>query len=198
MSLSLSAAPTSLSPPATRAYTFPRRTLMHGRADSLWRIEKGVVRSFTWLEDATTVTLGVWGPGDVLGKVLSTADPYQLETLTPVEATLLPPAIWQKETAALIAHSQRLQELTVIRSSRRVEDALAQLLVWLGKRFGQVVAQGHLIDLRLTHQDLAELIGTTRVTTTRVINQLEQQGMIQRLTRHQIVLQIGDQWHYEI
>ena len=57
---------------------------------------------------------------------------------------------------------------------------------------------GRLIDLRLTHQDLAELLGTTRVTVTRSLIQLEQQGLIQRLSLQRIVLQSTDCWHYEI
>jgi CRP-like cAMP-binding protein len=82
---------------------------------------------------------------------------------------------------------------------RHAESSLLQLLTWLAKRFGQEVEQGKLIDLRLTHQDIAELIGLTRVTVTRVLSDLEKQGMIQRQERHFIVLY--DQspfWHYEI
>jgi CRP-like cAMP-binding protein len=56
-----------------------------------------------------------------------------------------------------------------------------------------------LIDLRLTHQDIAEIIGSTRVTVTRLLNAFEKQGIIQRMQRRFIVLH--DQpnfWHYEI
>lgn len=82
---------------------------------------------------------------------------------------------------------------------RQAETALLHLLAWLAKRFGQEVEQGQLIDLRLTHQDIAELIGLTRVTVTRLLSNFERQGIIQRQGRQFIVMQ--DQlpfWHYEI
>lgn len=82
---------------------------------------------------------------------------------------------------------------------RSAESSLLRLFGWLAKRFGQEVEQGRLIDLRLTHQDLAELIGATRVTVTRLLNDLEKQGVIQRVQRQFVVLH--DQlpfWHYEI
>ncbi len=180
-------------------YTFARRSLLPLRQDSLWKIETGVVRTLTLLEDGTSVTLGLWGPDDVVGRVLSKADPYQIECLTPVEATLLPRSSWHKATEAMIVHIQRSGELIEILHSRQAEFALLSLFAWLAKRFGQEVEQGQLIDLRLTDQDIAEIIGSTRVTVTRLLNAFEKQGIIQRMQRRFIVLH--DQpnfWHYEI
>ncbi len=156
------------------------------------------MRSFTWLEDGTSITLGLWGAGDVVGKALSRVDPYQIECLTPVEATFIPNTHCSQITENLVAHIQQIEELTVIRSHRKVEDMLLKLLTWLAKRFGHPVEQGNAIDLRLTHQDLAELLASTRVTVTRLLNQFEQQGLIQRLPRQLIVLQADELWHYEI
>jgi CRP-like cAMP-binding protein len=82
---------------------------------------------------------------------------------------------------------------------RQAESSLLRLFAWLAKRFGQHVEGGKLIDLRLTHQDIAELVGLTRVTVTRLLSDLEKQGMIQRQERQFIVMH--DQspfWHYEI
>ena len=141
----------------------------------------------------------MWGPGDVVGRSLANADPYQIECLTPVEAQLLPASRWHEATEAMISHIQRSGELIEIMHCRQADSSLFQLLTWLAKRFGQEVAQGQLIDLRLTHQDIADLIGLTRVTVTRLINDFEKQGIIQRKQRQFIVLH--DQqpfWHYEI
>ena len=75
--------------------TFAHRSLLPLRYDSLWKIETGVVRTLAPFKDGTSVTLGLWGPGDVVGRVLSKAGPYQIEYLTPVEVTLLPSSSWQ-------------------------------------------------------------------------------------------------------
>lgn len=74
------------------------------------------------------------------------------------------------------------------------------LSCWVGllKKIGREVETGHLIDLRLTHQDIAEMLGTTRVTITRTLSQFEQQGLIHRPPLRRIVLKEDDLWHYEI
>lgn len=68
---------------------FTRRSFLPLKRDSVWLLQTGVVRTLTILEDGTAVTLGLWGKGDIVGKPLSQANPYQIESLTPVEATLI-------------------------------------------------------------------------------------------------------------
>jgi CRP-like cAMP-binding protein len=178
---------------------FSRRSLLPLGANYLWKIESGVVRTLTWLEDGTTVTLGLWGVGDVVGRVLSTAEPYQIECLTPVEVTLLSLDKWYQVNEAIIRHTQQIQELLQIVHCRSVDASLLKLLAWLAKKFGHEVETGQLIELRLTHQEISETIGTTRVTVTRLLNDFEKQGIIQRLPRKFIVLQEKQPfWHYEI
>jgi CRP-like cAMP-binding protein len=177
---------------------FARRTLLPEEIDSLWKIETGFVRTFTYLEDGTTVALGIWGQGDVVGQPLSKLNPYQIECLTPVTATIVPVTSWDQMTDILLSHIQQAEELTVIRGQKRVEMMLVKLLMWLYKKFGSEVNEGRMIDMRLTHEDLANLLGTTRVTVTRILGELEQQGLINRLSLHRIVLREDHIWYYEI
>lgn len=177
---------------------FSSRSPLPIKQASVWKIEVGAVRTFTWLEDGNTVITGLWGPGDVVGKALSTIEPYQIECLTAVEAILLPLGSQQIPEEWLLAYLQQIEMLTLIRSHRRVDVMLVKLLGWLAKRFGHAVESGNLIDLRLTHQDLAELMGTTRVTVTRILGQLEEQGLIERLSLQRILLKEYETWHYEI
>jgi CRP-like cAMP-binding protein len=178
--------------------SFKRRSTLPLRQISLWRIESGVVRMVTWLEDGSTVTLGLCGAGDVVGTYLSAIEPYQIECLTDIEATPLSPDEWFPDPDHLLARVQQAEEFMLIRSHRRVEEMLLKLLTWLCKKFGRKVSKGHLIELRLTHQDIAELLGTTRVTITRVLKQFEQQGIVQRLPNHLTLLQPDAVWHYDI
>lgn len=177
---------------------FTRRAFLPEQSNSLWQIETGFVRTFTYLEDGTTVALGLWGPGDIVGRALSQLQPYQMECLTKVEATVLPLEDWHQSTETLLAHIQQAQELMVIRSHKKVETMLIKLLAWLSKKFGSEVEKGRLIDMRLTHEDLAEMLGSTRVTITRILGQFEQEGLIDRLSLHRIVLREEDIWYYEI
>jgi CRP-like cAMP-binding protein len=60
-------------------------------------------------------------------------------------------------------------------------------LLWLKQEFGQEVAQGTRLSVRLTHQDLADACCTTRVTITRELRNLQQQGKITFDSKHHIV-----------
>jgi CRP-like cAMP-binding protein len=59
---------------------------------------------------------------------------------------------------------------------------LWQFLLWLSERFGRNVEQGTLIELYITHQEIAEVLNTTRVTITKLLQEFETAGM---LLRHQ-------------
>ncbi len=178
---------------------FPRRSLLSPRHDYLWVIQSGVVRTRCIQEDGNIVTLGLWGSGDVVGRILHKSNSYAMECLTPVVASLIPKDRWHEFTEAMIHHIQHSGELMEIIRCRQAESSILRLLNWLGNRFGQKVEEGQLIDLRLTHQDIADLLGITRVTVTRLLKTFEQQGIIQRVQR-QLILS-NDQlpfWHYEI
>ncbi len=178
--------------------TFPLRSHLPHKKQAVWQIESGIVRTVTWLEDGTTVMTGLWGPGDVVGKLLSSVDPYQIECLARVEASLLPLENGYIRSEWLLAHLEQFEALLVIRSYPQVETMLIKLLGWLAKRFGREVEAGNLIDLRLTHQTIAEALGTTRVTVTRILGQFEDQGLIERISLHRILLKEDELWHYEI
>ena len=179
---------------------FTRRSFLPLRQDAVWLLHSGVVRTLTVLEDGTAVTLGLWGNGDIVGKPLSQANPYQIETLTPVDATLIHKQNWHEVTEATLLHMQRSEKFMEILHYKHAESKLLQLFGWLVKRFGYQDLQGQQrIDLRLTHQDIADLVGLTRVTVTRLMKVFERQGIIQRQERQFVVMQ--DQspfWHYEI
>ncbi len=180
-----------------KKHVFRRRKLFPDRAN-LWKIESGVVRTYTWLDNGTNVTLGLWTAGDVIGRALSKIEPLEIECLTTVEATILPMEELVFLSDVLLNHIYQNEELMLIRSYKTVDIMVLKLLGWLTKKFGRTVKTGQLIDLRLTHQDIAELLNTTRVTVTRILIQLEEQGMIQRLPLHLTVVQAQELWHYEI
>jgi CRP-like cAMP-binding protein len=192
----------SLIPPSfsrtKEGWTFDARTNLPQKANCLWKINSGVVRGYTWLEDGSVITLSLWGEGEGVSKTFAQIQPYQLECLTEVEASLIP---WQNSPEninILLSHIQSMQELVIIRSHKTVETMLMALFNWLGKKFGKETSQGQLIDLRLTHQDISDILGTTRVTVTRLLNQLEKQGIIERNPLHRFVLREEEMWHYEI
>lgn len=175
-------------PPQLTRLPFSRHDCLPARPDLLWSVDWGIVRTLTWNEEGAVVCLGYWGVGDVVGQPLSGVYPYQIECLTRVEATSIPVDQWSELFDRIMAHSQTTEELFSIVRSERVYNRLNKLLIWLGNKFGRTVPQGILIDVRLTHQNIAELIGTTRVTVTKLLKELEAERKIIRNSRHYIIL----------
>ncbi|MEN9247992.1 MAG: helix-turn-helix domain-containing protein, partial [Gloeomargarita sp. GMQP_bins_69] len=61
---------------------------------------------------------------------------------------------------------------------RRVQERLRHLLLLLMQEVGQPVEQGVRLEVRLTHQSLANAIGTSRVTCTRLLGRFQDWGWI--------------------
>lgn len=158
---------------------------------SLWRLERGFVRSITWHYEGQAATLGLWGPGDWLSNELLPLEGCQLECLTSVAFSEVPlgqiPFTVLQEAAT--SHLTQAQTLLNILHCRPMPLRLLQLLFWLAHRFGREVERGWILDLRLTHQALAESIGTTRVTITRMLQSFEKEGRVRRLHQHRYFLQ---------
>lgn len=169
-------------------HTFDYKEIIPLESNFFWLLKQGIVKTSTWSEDGAVITLGYWGSDDVVGQPLSLVQPYQIECLTAVKATCIPVNQCSDLSDSIRRHIQQTEELLYIVRSERMYQRLYKILVWLAQKFGKEIGVGQLIDLRLTHQDLAEVIGTTRVTVTKLINQLEQEGIISRPERNTIVL----------
>jgi len=168
-------------------YIFSRREVIPPRNDVLWRIEHGAVRTLTWGEDGTFITLGYWGLGDLIGYPLSRIQPYQIECLTGVEVSVVPAHLWHQDVDALLSHIQQAEDLLSIVHRKPISLRLWQFLLWLSEKFGRDIDKGKLIDLNITHQDIAEVLNTTRVTITRLLQQFEEKGTILRHKRRIIL-----------
>ncbi|MDP5339350.1 MAG: Crp/Fnr family transcriptional regulator [Nodularia sp. (in: cyanobacteria)] len=167
---------------------FTRRELIPPDNDVLWRIERGAVRTLTWSEDGIFITLGYWGAGDLIGYSLSKVQPYQIECLTSVEASIVPQHLWYRDIDAFLSHIKHSEELLSIVHLKPMSLRLGKFLLWLSEKFGRDVEQGKLIDLNITHQEISEVLNTTRVTVTRILQQFEEEGALLRYKRRIILL----------
>ncbi len=155
---------------------------------ALWLIVRGVVKTYTISDEGVVKTLGFWGTKDVIGSSLSLVEPYLLQCLTDVEAISIPKHQWEKISTAILSHARQTQKMMCIVRSSRIHQRLWQLLQWLAQKFGRNIDEGTLINFQITHQDLADAIGTTRITVTKILNQLERDGLILRPRNKCIVL----------
>ena len=147
--------------------------------ECIWLIVSGVVKTYTYGRERP-VTLGFWGSKDVVGSPLSCIDPYKTKCLSDVKAIAIPQAGWQGLSREMIYCQQQIQQSIYIVRNNRVAARLWLLLTWLASKFGRTTPKGRVIDFKLTHQELADALGTTRITVTKILNQYERKGLIYR------------------
>ncbi|MFM7314317.1 MAG: Crp/Fnr family transcriptional regulator [Cyanobium sp.] len=145
-----------------------------------WQIEDGYLRVASWSDQGESFTLGLWGPGDLLVPSLITVAPLQLLALSAARVEEATPTAQEREACLL---DQCLQASTLLRLSRTrpAESRLFQLLLWIGERFGRVSSRGVSLsfdDMNLTHRQLGEISGLTRVTVTKAISHFRQEGYL--------------------
>jgi hypothetical protein len=147
-----------------------------------WQIEAGYLRLASRNDRDESVTLGVWGPGELVIPSLIGCFPIEVITISAVKLREVEPSTQQRDAFLL---NQSLQTITLLRitRSRPAETRLFQVLLWLGERFGQDSTRGVCLsfeELNLTHQNLAEISGLTRVTVTKALSHFRKAGLLQK------------------
>jgi CRP/FNR family transcriptional regulator len=66
-------------------------------------------------------------------------------------------------------------------------DKLLNLLVQLAKQHGKQCPEGTLIDLNLTQQELASMVGASRVMVSQVLKELIHNGSITRIKKNYVL-----------
>lgn len=169
--------------------TYKRRDLIPAAPAELWQIQTGVVRTLTWDDEGNVSVLGFWGNGDIVGQPLSDIQFYHIECLTPVTACLLFPG-YRCQRDRLLRYLKRTEQLLSIAQLRSVKKRLVHFLNYLAQQFGETTDQGIALNFHLTHQDIADVIGSSRVTVTRIMGDLSEQGQIQWHQKRFLLLQM--------
>jgi CRP-like cAMP-binding protein len=154
-------------------------------SQGVWQVNRGVVQLGKFDSNGEQTLLGWVQPLNFFGLWLTNIDTYQVTALSNVYLKWY--ALSEIETSCslsqmvlhqIVMRIRQTESLLAIAGIKRVEDRLIQLLKLLGKDLGQPVSNGTRLIVRLTHQNLADVIGTTRVTVTRILGDFQRQGLI--------------------
>ncbi|MBD1862928.1 MULTISPECIES: Crp/Fnr family transcriptional regulator [Trichocoleus] len=161
----------------------------------IWIVCRGVVQLSTLYPNGDEALLGLAGPSMPFGLPLTLTHPYQATALSNVDLMRLTVADVEQSstlTKGILRHvNRRLRQTEAILAlvgHRRVKDRLCHLLLLLKQEIGLPTAEGTRLGVRLTHQHLANAIGTTRVTVTRLLGQLKEEGWLNVDRNHHIVI----------
>ena len=139
--------------------------------------------------------LGFAGPNQPFGESLSTVEAYEAVALSDCDLLCITtndveqsPQLALAMMHAITARHSQVESLLALLGLRRVEERVRGFLELLAQDYGQPCDDGLSLNLRLTHQDIASALSTTRVTVTRVIGLLREEGWLRINSQRHIVI----------
>lgn len=165
-----------------RLYFYDKREDIPMREEGIWQVYRGIVQLSTFQVSGEEILLGWATSSSLFGGDLTNLAICDGKALTEVYLRWFSrqeiensPSLTQVMWTQLSQRLKQTESLLAIAGVKRVEDRLRQLLDLLKQELGEPVASGIKIPIRLTHQNLANAIGTTRVTVTRLLGELQRQ-----------------------
>jgi len=162
---------------------------------TIWQVTQGIVKLSTMSENGSEVLVGLAGLSMPFGSNLTELNTYQATALSEVELVCFSlteiaasPGLTQTLLPQIIQRLRQTESLLAISGQRHVKDRFYQLLQLLKQEIGQPVEQGIRLSVRFTHQDFADACSTTRVTITRLLGKLQEQGKVTFDSKNHIIL----------
>jgi len=173
--------------------SYEKRSLVHLGAGShvpllkkkVWLVVRGMVKLSAISIHGDELLLGLAGPNEPFGDPLTNVEAYDAQTLMDSDLLCLSCEELAESphlsTAVLLGTAARYRQseaLLALLGLRRIEDRVRGFLELLANDYGQPCDQGLRLNVKLTHQELASALSTTRVTVTRVLGHLRTEGWL--------------------
>jgi len=163
---------------------------------------KGSVSVCRIMPDGREMILAILKEGDFFGEMAmfdSSLRSASIKTLTPVEVGAIRyadflvlldanPRIGRSLVIALSERLRAANALIAATTSQDIRARLASLLLNLSVQFGERVDNGTRISLRLTNQEMANMIATTRETVNRTLNRFWDEKLVDMRAAHVIIV----------
>jgi len=171
-------------------------------SESVYFLKKGRVKLAHLDESGKKLTLTICERGEPFGEMaLAGEDERSLiaETLEDVELCIVSKrdllgfardnpdfslSITKLIGLRFVQIKNRLDELLF----KNVRTRLARLFLKISDQFGEESEEGRVIKIRLTHQEISDLIGAARETTSTTIGEFESEGLIGKSGRFYVIL----------
>ncbi|MBL6802136.1 MAG: Crp/Fnr family transcriptional regulator [Synechococcus sp. BS307-5m-G38] len=172
---------------------YQKRNLVHLTAgsvvpllkNSIWLVVRGMVKLGAVSVHGDELLLGLAGPNEPFGEPFSTVEAYEAVALSDCDLLCLTTAEVEQSPQlciammdAIAARYRQAEYMLALLGLRRVEERVRGFLEMLAQDYGQPCDDGLRLNLRLTHQEMASALSTTRVTVTRVIGLLRDEGWL--------------------
>lgn len=178
---------------ARRAYAKGEAVFRAGDPGAhVYFLETGRVKIFQAADSGREVILWFCLPGEIFGlaevargggRVVS-AFACERSTVLAVPQETFKGFVASRPKAALLSMqvlSSRLRGLSDVMVNLVADDVdtrIAKLILRLGARYGRRDGRVIHLDIPLTHQEIADMVGTTRQTATSTLSRLKKQGVL--------------------
>jgi CRP-like cAMP-binding protein len=170
-------------------------------ADSIFLLKQGRIKISRMTEEGRELILAILEPGEIFGELALVEESYRETLAEALEDTLT--CVIKREDFLKLMKKQpnvtfKIIKLIGLRRRaieskieyllfRDVPARLAHLLLSLVDEYGVKTSDGIRLRVRLTHQEIGNLIGATRETTTTALNKLKDLHLIDFKLRHLVI-----------
>jgi len=162
---------------------------------SVWLVVRGMVKLSAISVQGDELLLGLAGPNEPFGDPLSNVEVYEATTLCESDLLCLTcdeiaasPHLAMALLQGMGVRYRQSEAMLGLLGLRRIEDRVRGFLELLANDYGQPCDQGLRLNIKLTHQELASALSTTRVTVTRVLGSLKDEGWLQLDGQRRLVI----------
>lgn len=170
--------------------------------DTLFMVAQGRIKVTILGDDGREIILSVLGSGEYFGEMaLLDNEPRSATAIAAEDSELLSLSRADFEGVLALNPAMMMILIKVLTSRLRhanhqistlalldVYGRVARVIVELGREDGKRLKDGRISFQRPTHQEIANRIGTTRETVTRMLKDLQRQSLI-KVTGREIVLE---------
>src|SRR5581483_1256619 len=190
-----------------RAYKRGETVLRKGDpADSLCLIVRGQVKLLLSADGRDELLISVLGEGEYFGEVslldggawpvsaiaMEPTEVYVLDRKTVLEAVAACPELAEELLGTLTDRLRNTYEFIQDAIFLDVAGRLAKKILDLARDYGRDTPEGCIIDMDLTQQDLARMVGVTRESVNKHLGSFRARGMIETQDRRIVVLRPED------
>lgn len=160
-------------------------------ADWVYLVADGKVKIVKQAPTGRETILEVWPPGEIFGGAAILAEHHPASAAAMERATVL--KLSRQDFRALLGRyppmavhvidtlGKRLRAAhNIIRglAGERVEQRVASILLKLADRIGEQAGEGLRLNIHLTRQDIADMVGSTVETAIRIMSRFQKEGIV--------------------
>jgi CRP/FNR family transcriptional regulator len=170
-------------------------------SSSVYFVEEGKVKLSYLDPSGKRITLALRGSGELFGEMALVGERRRRHHAEALEDSVLiripkeAMISWIRDRPEVLYQLLQLfglwirdlEEIVEDLAFRDIQARLSRQLLRLSHEYGVKTKDGILISFRLTHRDLAEMIGSARENTTMALNRFAREGLLSK-RRYQIII----------